>query len=274
MSATSYYNNHPSGPQPLKPMLLADSMSSHSGISGAKYDNLHHPNSSQEAMFHHDDQLEQMRFRDEHLKYRIRILKLVARIASFILSVTTLTPLSMTVHKYFSTRDHKLPVNGVERGPWNAQTKTWPTYMYIALAGVSTLFNLLIMVAYFWGIKQANRVSTVSGWFSGSVIVGHLVVWAVGASLYKVGKEEGLHARDLWGWSCSEGAERIQNVFANEVNFGRYCNVQTGVGILTVVGYFLAVMRMRSKKNIRKRSTFVGQRYERSREERSKSAGF
>lgn len=65
MAAASYYDAHPNAPSPLKPMVLADSVSMNSGVSKAKYDSLHHANNSHEALQQHDDILERMRFRDE-----------------------------------------------------------------------------------------------------------------------------------------------------------------------------------------------------------------
>ncbi|KAF2234757.1 hypothetical protein EV356DRAFT_501338 [Viridothelium virens] len=242
----------------------------------------------------------------QKLKYRIRLLKLLARVLGLLLSLTTLSPLAVTLHKFLSTKDIFRTVDGQSRTAWNAETKLWPMYMYLALAAIATAFNLAIMLAYCWGVRHANRASTVAGWFSGGVYVGHVVVWAVGAALYRAGKDEGEHARDLWGWSCSLGAQKIQDAFAQEVNFGRYCNVQvsrsilcmelvvlrdghvgeksqeaddadwqsfswysglaqTGLGFLTAGVYFLAIVRMRSKKHVRKMSTLVEQRYEASR---------
>ena len=65
MAAQSYFDAHPNAPRPLKPMLLSETLSTNSGMSGAKYDSLLHANTSQEALVQHDEILEQMRFRDE-----------------------------------------------------------------------------------------------------------------------------------------------------------------------------------------------------------------
>ena len=157
------------------------------------------------------------------------MIKLVSRVIGLILSITTLAPLTLTLNKFFSTRDTFIDVNGVNRTAWNASTKTWPTYMYFALAVISTAFNLVIVLSYCRGVKQANRANTVSGWFSSTVVVAHVVVWATGAALYRAGKDQGEHARDLWGWSCSLGAAKIQDAFAKEINFGQYCHIQVSV---------------------------------------------
>ncbi|KAL9095489.1 MAG: hypothetical protein Q9165_002360 [Trypethelium subeluteriae] len=242
-------------------MLLADSMSMNSGVSGAKYDSLHYGGSSQDGLYqHHDEVLERMRFRDEKLKYRIRLLKLFARLLSLLLSLTTLSPLSLTFHKFLTTKDVFRTVDGQSRTAWNANTKLWPMYMYLALAAIATAFNLAIMLAYCWGVRQANRASTVAGWFSGAVIVGHVVVWAVGASLYRVGKDEGEHARDLWGWTCGLGAQKIQNVFAQEINFGRYCNVQVSRSLLCLDMVVLLDGDVRGR-NDKRLTTLIGRAF-------------
>ncbi|KAI9680242.1 MAG: hypothetical protein M1822_007241 [Bathelium mastoideum] len=227
MSAASYYDAHPNAPRPLKPMLLADSLSTQSGHSGAKYDSLLHADGSHEALVQqHDEIFGRIQARDKKLKYRIRVLKVLSRFLSLILSLATLAPLSLTLQKFLSTRDVLIPVNGVPRTAWSASPKTWPMYMYITLAAISTVLNLIILLAYLRSIRQANRASAVASVFESVVLVGHVAIWAAGAALYRVGKDEGEHARDLWGWTCSLGAAKIQNEFSKEINFGRYCNIQ------------------------------------------------
>ena len=168
----------------------------------------------------------------QKLKYRIRIIKLIARVIGLLLSITTLIPLAITLNKFFATKDVFITVDGKSRTAWNANTKLWPMYMYFALSTISTFLNLVILIAYCWGIRYANRASAVESVFTGVVIVGHVVIWAVGAALYRAGKDEQAHARDLWGWTCSLGARQIQDAFAKEINFGQYCNIQVGTYVV------------------------------------------
>lgn len=102
--------------------------------------------------------------------------------------------------------------------------------MYTAVAAVSFLLDLIIMVSYCKGIRTANRAANVSTWWTWAVILSHVVTWAVAAGIYRKGKEpdaNGKH-RDLWGWTCSDAAKELQHVLTS-VNFGKYCNVQVSL---------------------------------------------
>ena len=74
MAASSYYDARPAAPQPLKPMLLADSLSTHQGYGGAKYNDLLHVNNSQEALFQQDEILGYVQARDNVREYRFQYL--------------------------------------------------------------------------------------------------------------------------------------------------------------------------------------------------------
>lgn len=138
---------------------------------------------------------------DQRLKQRIRILKLISRIIALVLSLATLVPLTMTLTKFFTTKNDILVVNGQERTAWAKDSRTWYTYMYFGVALTSFVFDLAIVVAYCRGVKKANKVATVATWWSTTVQVGHVVVWIVSAAVYRYGKEpvDGKF-RDLWGW--------------------------------------------------------------------------
>jgi uncharacterized lipoprotein YddW (UPF0748 family) len=144
----------------------------------------------------YDDEADLLEAADQRLKYRIRVLRLVSRVVSLILSITTLVPLAMTVAKYLSTRDVYFNVAGTERTAWSQDTIAWYTYMYF---GVS--LDLLVVVAYWHGIKKANRMAAVASWWTTTVLVGHVLIWIVGVAIYRYGKQpvEG-RFRDLWGW--------------------------------------------------------------------------
>lgn len=138
---------------------------------------------------------------DQRLKQRIRILKLVSRIIALILSLVTLIPLTMTLAKFLVTKNELITVNGQERTAWAKDSRAWYTYMYFGVALTSFVFDLAIVVAYCRGVKKANKVASVATWWSTTVQVGHVVVWIVGAAVYRYGKEPvDERFRDLWGW--------------------------------------------------------------------------
>jgi uncharacterized membrane protein len=132
--------------------------------------------------------------------------------------------MSMSIHKFASTKDTF--IDG--RTAWAKNTKLWPTIMLFSVAAVTVIFNIVILIAYLRSVKAANRVSTVSSIFGVLVFGCHVVVWISAAALYRYGKDtNGVH-NDLWGWSCSEGADKIQDTFRNVVNFSRLCDSSVG----------------------------------------------
>ena len=64
--------------------------------------------------------------------------------------------------------------------------------------------------------------------FDWIIIVLNLGVWAAAVIVYKDEKEKteaGVH-NDLWGWSCSDAAAKIQEPFSGVLDFTRLCTVQ------------------------------------------------
>jgi hypothetical protein len=202
---------------------------------------------------------------NQELKRRIRVLRLISRVLAFIISVAVLIPITMTLVKFLTTKDvvRDAPTASgttAPRTPWARGTQTWQTYMYFSIAASSFLLNGIIMIAYLRDIRAANKAATVATTFTWTVIIANVVVWGVGAGLYKWGRSEAKE-KDLWGWSCSSGAARIQEVFQGEVKFGSYCNIQSfswymglvqaGAGLLSVVIFLLVLRRKKTKKGKR-----------------------
>ncbi|KAH0537263.1 hypothetical protein FGG08_005925 [Glutinoglossum americanum] len=203
-----------------------------------------------------DEHLEALQRKDTKLKKRIRILRIVSRICTAIFSTVVAVMMGMSIHKFSSTKN--IYING--RTAWAKNTKLWPTVMLFSVAAVTVTFNLIILVAYLRSVKTANRVSTVSSIFGVLVFGGHVVVWVSAAALYRYGKDtNGVH-NDLWGWSCSKGADKIQSTFHSVVNFDRLCTssanawytsiAEACLEILSVVIYYLAYRRLKHKKKI------------------------
>jgi hypothetical protein len=120
------------------------------------------------------------------------------------------------------------------------------------------------MFSYLHGVKTANKAATIGSIFSGAVLLMNLIIWTITAALYKqqaVVTTDGKH-NDLWGWTCSPAAKLLQPVFSDQINFGRYCDVQSiswylglvqvGLMLFTLVLYLLAVRRLQSKKAVRR----------------------
>ncbi|CZT18689.1 uncharacterized protein RCC_04533 [Ramularia collo-cygni] len=242
----------------LKPMYLTSTISLNSRHGDGNYAQLR-PESSQ------DMELRLLERRDLLLKSRIRWLRVLARALATLCSVATLIPLIMTVVKFLQTRNIQYNVNGAIRTAWAAETVTWYTYMYTAVAAVSFLLNFVVMVSYLRSVRSANKADQIATYWSWATIVSHVVIWAVAAGLYRYGREpvDG-KSKDLWDWTCSHSAAELQQVLTS-VNFAKYCKVQTSsyyagianasLGILTGVIMVCVLLRSKSKKIV-KRATF------------------
>jgi hypothetical protein len=95
------------------------------------------------------------------------------------------------------------------------------------------------MSAYTRSIRHANAVALVQTWFVSLVEAAHIITWIVVAILYRVGKT----GKDLWGWACSPGAQKIQHNFEGVVHFEDVCS--RGVSGICAAGSFQGNTNMR-----------------------------
>ncbi|KAF2813898.1 uncharacterized protein BDZ99DRAFT_459647 [Mytilinidion resinicola] len=210
---------------------------------------------------------------DQVLKARIRRLRLISRILAFLVSIAVFIPITLTLHKFLTTKDTFREAPGkngatVNRNPWAKDSKTWPTYMYFAVAATALVLNMVILVSYKFGIKNANRAASISTFFTWIVMIGNLVVWSIAASLYRSEKNKNGKSNDLWGWTCSAAAREIQHVFHDDVNFNKFCKtqsisfyaglVQVGLGLLTIITYLMVIRRRKVKKTVEDKARLLG----------------
>ena len=95
-------------------------------------------------------------------------------------------------------------------------------------------------------------------------MIGNLIVWSIAAGMYRNERNKGGKSNDLWGWTCSSGARLIQKEFVNEIDFNRFCNIQSaswyvglaqvGASFLTVVIYVMVFMRRGYKREVQRLS--------------------
>ena len=176
----------------------------------------------------------------------------------------------MTVIKFLQTRNTYRTITHPDgttttRTAWAHDSKLWPTYAYFGVAVVSTLLNFATVFSYRAGVRRANVVSQVTSLFSWAVMLANVVVWSVAAGIYRNEKDKNGKSNDLWGWTCSPLAQAIQKEFAGEVDFNKYCNVQSaswyvglaqaGAAVLTVFIYVLVARRRKSKRKVGTLST-------------------
>jgi hypothetical protein len=173
-----------------------------------------------------DAELYALESKDKDIKKRIRTLRIISRALAVLLSAATLTPLTITLVKFFQTRNQTMVVDGEERTAWASGTIAWYTYMYFGISLVSFILNTVIMISYCRGVKGANQAAKYASWWTYIVLGGHVVVWAVSVGIYRSGKEPVNGSfKDLWGWTCSAAADDIQSQITN-INFKQYCTIQ------------------------------------------------
>ena len=175
-----------------------------------------------------DLDLQRMETRDAKIKKQIRILRIISRTLTFILSAATMGAIALVLVKFFQTRNQYMVVDGESRTAWADGTMAWYTYLYFGVSTVSFILDTAILISYCRGIKSANKAASVAGFWSGLLLVAHIIVWIISVAIYRYGREpvDGKF-KDLWGWTCSSAASDIQSQITN-INFDKYCKIQVG----------------------------------------------
>lgn len=173
-----------------------------------------------------DLELQRLETRDAKIKKRIRILRVVSRVLTFLLSAATMCALAMVLYKYLQTRNEYFMVDGEERTAWADGTIAWYTYLYFGISTLSFILDTAILIGYCRSVKTANTAATVAGFWAGLLLVSHIAVWIASLAIYRYGREpvDGKF-KDLWGWTCSSSASEIQSEITN-IDFEKYCHVQ------------------------------------------------
>jgi len=150
------------------------------------------------------------RFR--HLRRWVKIIVVVSNVFSGIFSLVMEVAMCYMMYKFYKTKDHSAYGRS---SPWAKNTKLWPTIMLLAASGITVLLSFAILVAL---CCRSKKKAIFSVWYN----LIHIGAWVGVAVLYRVGKT----GDDLWGWSCSSGAEEIQSLFKDELNFSALCKTQ------------------------------------------------
>lgn len=203
MHTENTYNNAPPHPidPPLKPLILSN------GVSGRQPLN---PNMAT------DNRLRQQIY--QKWKRYLRILKIFTQIVTIIFT-TIIFGLMLYMSIKFKTTESKQRGG---RGPWHKDSKVWPTLMLLAGAGITLVLSVFLLLAYCCSYERAHR-----SWKLTIVrYTVHVGVWLVISVLYRY--EKSLHNvdNDLWGWSCSPAAQKLQAQFEGVVNFKLMCEIQ------------------------------------------------
>jgi len=188
--------------------------------------------------------------KDQTYKRVIRVLRFITRSISFILSGLVLASLTYALVQYYLTRGRK--ISG-DASPWPQHPTLWSTYMLLAIAGVTFIMHFVVVCTYLCGVGAANKTNKITSYIGYALLAVRVVAWAAAAGLYKKANT----GNDLWGYTCSDKADAIQDEVKSYLNYNTLCVTQTGAfysSIIEVVLYFLdlviiiAVLRRRQFK--------------------------
>lgn len=161
------------------------------------------------------------------LKKRIRVMRVIHRIALTILTICATALEAQTLSTYLSTRN----THRGGRGPWAKKTSLWPSILLLSSSATTALVGLLVLASYAKSIRWANHLAMTNAVIIITTEVVGFVTWIVVAILYRTGKT----GKDLWGWACSPLALNIQPNFEGIVNFDGIC--QKGVSLVILSGW-------------------------------------
>lgn len=163
----------------------------------------------------------------QRMKRRIRLMRVVQRSANLVMSVVVL---GIMLNTYITFRNNRTQVvNGQAMPIYPTDAITWPTFMMITTASVSFLFNSGIILGYLRGVGTANRVSIYSGYWTYLVFAVNIVVWLVTTTTFKMVQGDPSEVpppRDIWGWTCSDAVDALNQEIHTVVNFDLQCTTQ------------------------------------------------
>jgi hypothetical protein len=162
---------------------------------------------------------------------------------------------SYALAKYYLTKN-KIIAGNVH--PWATPATLWPTFMLLGISVVTFFGNLITLCSYICGISTANKTYSCTSYVVYAMTVAHVVLWAIAIGAFKMGQTPS----SLWGYSCSDEADKIQEEVHSYLDFGRLCTAQNnawGLSILQGVAYLITfiitimmVRRASTKKKMSK----------------------
>jgi hypothetical protein len=108
---------------------------------------------------------------------------------------------------------------------WPSSSKVWPTYLMLAVAGISTILATLVLLAYCWSTKAANRWNTARFGLTIFTIGFMIVMWAIAA-----GGVQGTSGDEnsIWSVAC-DATDDTKTIFGQHINFRQFCLEQVSL---------------------------------------------
>ncbi|EPS38521.1 hypothetical protein H072_7747 [Dactylellina haptotyla CBS 200.50] len=204
-----------------------------------------------------EDNLKKIMEADMKIKFRIRAAKLFLRCLNFGCSLVVLSLAASSFAIFFATRNL---ANRNNLPPWAPQTVLWPTYATLAIACVSLLMAIGILISYWKGGHEKAEKASI--WFTAFTVFGFLfmiILWAVVAGTITNAKNNS-NGNDMWAWACKDNQRK--ELFQDNINYDLVCKqldwtlvcsiIEIIIESLAIILYVGAFWRFASKTKLRK----------------------
>lgn len=157
------------------------------------------------------------------LQNLLRILNLGSRILSSILNITMFAIMAFILVTFISSR-HDV---ALARNIWPKNPKIWPTVLLLVSAALTLSVTIAPLIFQYLCSQRMTR-----SWKWVAVGYGlQVIAWIIVSTVYRTEKA----LDDLWGWSCSDVAAKLQGDGHADVAFHELCTVQGASWILSMV---------------------------------------
>jgi hypothetical protein len=99
----------------------------------------------------------------------------------------------------------------------------------LATAAVSFIFNATILTSYYYSVGTANKLSDWAGYYGYLITAINVIIWLTSSTTFKMMQGDPSAdppPADLWGWTCSDAADKLKEALPNVVNFDLQCTTQ------------------------------------------------
>ncbi|KAK6334620.1 hypothetical protein TWF718_010076 [Orbilia javanica] len=195
--------------------------------------------------------------KDMKIKFRIRAAKLFLRFLNFGCSLVVLSLAASSFAIFFATK-HISNRNNLP--PWAPQTVLWPTYATLAIACVSLLMAIIVLISYWRGGHE--KAESASLWFTAFSVFGFLfmiILWAVIAGTITNARNSN-NGNDMWSWACKDNQRK--ELFQDDIDYDLVCKqldwtfvcsiIEIVIESLAIILYVAAFWRYASKSKLRK----------------------
>jgi hypothetical protein len=97
--------------------------------------------------------------------------------------------------------------------------------MLLAIAGVTFIMHFVVVCTYLCGVGAANKTNKITSYIGYALLAVRVVAWAAAAGLYKKANT----GNDLWGYTCSDKADAIQDEVKSYLNYNTLCVTQVSL---------------------------------------------